>query len=530
MFRLLQGSLAAGVLILVFSSAMVHAAPNVVVILADDMGFSDAGCYGGEIETPHLDSLAENGLRFTQCYSTARCWPTRAALLTGYYAQQVRRDALPDVAGGTSGARPDWAPLLSSVLKNAGYRCYHSGKWHLDGKALPNGFDQSYMGEGGRFFRPQRHFLNDKRLSAVGPDEDFYATTETATYAVDFLKAHQQQHAESPFFLYLAFIAPHFPLQAPQADIDKYRDRYLEGWDKLRAERFERLQELGIVDTTLSDLEPEIGPPYHFPDGLERLGPGEIYKPLPWDQLTDQQKEFQATKMAIHAAMIDRMDQEIGRVLDQIREMDRWEDTLIVFLSDNGASAEIMVRDDGHDPSAPPGSAESYLCLGPGFSSAANTPFRRHKTWVHEGGIASPCIVHWPAGIKSQGELRHEPVHVIDVFPTVLSLAGIESPTVWQGVDVPAKPGIDMTPLFVKDHSISHENLWWLHEGNRALRRGDWKIVAAKGDPWELYDLRTDRAEMNNLASDNPDLTKELAAEWEAETSAIRELVNSIEQ
>jgi arylsulfatase len=489
--------------------------PNVVIILADDMGYSDLGCYGGEISTPNLDSLAASGLRFTQFYNTARCWPSRAALLTGYYAQQVPRDELPGLGGGGRGRRQHWARLLPDFLKAKGYHSYHSGKWHIDGPVLASGFEHSYMGEGGRFFEPKTHFEDDVKLPAVERGSGYYSTTVYADHAIGYLQQHQQQHADKPFFLYLAFIAPHFPLQAPPEDIAKYKGTYRDGWDVMRQARFERQRKMGLVDTTLSALEEQIGPPYAFPDAIKQLGAGEVTRPVPWDQLTKEQQEFQATKMSIHAAMVDRIDQEVGRVLNQIRAMQAWENTLILFLSDNGASAEIMIRDEGHDPQAPPGSAASYLCLGPGFSSACNTPFRRHKTWVHEGGISTPLIVHWPNGIAARGELRHAPGHVIDIVPTVLDVTGIDKPKTWDGEEIPAAPGISLLPDFSRDNATSPRELWWLHEGNRALREGDWKIVAARGDPWELYDLSRDRAESNNLAAQHPEKVQQMAHRWE---------------
>jgi arylsulfatase len=271
----------------------------------------------------------------------------------------------------------------------------------------------------------------------------------------------------------------------------------------------------GIVNCRLSGLERDVGPPYQFADILEKLGPGEINRPLSWDDLSEAQRRFQATKMAIHAAMIDRMDREIGRVLEQLRAMGAFDNTLIFFASDNGASAEIMVRGDGHDPQAAPGSAKTHLCLGPGFSSAANTPFRRHKTWVHEGGISTPLIVHWPRGIAARGELRHNPAHLIDVVPTVLEVCGGTRFETWEGAPVPAPPGTSLAPAFKKDGSVSHDFLWWQHEGNRALRVGDWKIVAAGANaPWELYDLKTDRAESVDLAPRQPELALALARIW----------------
>lgn len=493
--------------------------PNVLIILADDMGYSDSGCFGGDIATPNLDGLAKNGLRFTQCYNTARCWPSRAAILTGYYAQQVRRDTVPGIKSGGQGVRPAWARLLPDMLKPLGYRSYHSGKWHVDGKPLQNGFDHSYsLDDHDRHFAPKRHTEDDKPLPPVDPKDGYYSSTAIANHAIKCLKEHAEKHADKPFFEYLAFTAPHFPLHAPAEDIARYKKKYLAGWDTLRDERWKRLQELKIGGSMLSGIERDVGPPYAFPDAIKKLGPNELNRPLAWKDLTEAQREFQANKMAVHAAMVDRMDQEIGRVLAQIKAMNALENTLVIFVSDNGASAEIMVRGDGHDPEAAPGSGASYLSIGPGWSSMCNTPFRRHKTWVHEGGISTACVVSWPKGIAARGELRHTPAHLIDVVPTVLEAAGGKRFEKWDDKPVPAPPGKSLVPLFAKDGTITRDSLWWMHEGNRALRVGDWKIVAAgKTSEWELYDLSADRSESKNLAAEKPEKVKELAARWTKE-------------
>ncbi|MBX3746324.1 MAG: arylsulfatase [Verrucomicrobiae bacterium] len=490
--------------------------PNVVVILADDLGWSDLGCYGGEIATPHLDGLARHGLRFTQFYNSGRCWPTRAALLTGYYPQQIRRDAVPGIPGGGQGRRPDWAPLLPQLLRPLGYRSYHSGKWHIDGPRLQGGFDRSYSVEDhDRFFHPRHHFADDQRLPPIEPDTGFLVTTAIADHAVRHLQEHAREHPDRPFFQYLCFTSPHFPLHAPAEDIAPYIHRYQVGWDVIREERWRRGRSLGLGRHPLSSLEPNVGPPYHFPDALIQLGAGEVNRPVPWIDLDAVQRSFQATKMAIHAAMIDRMDREIGRVLDQLRTMGAWNNTLILFLSDNGASAEIMVRGDGHDPAAAPGSAASYLCLGPGWSSAANTPFRRHKIWAHEGGIATPLIVHWPDGIRARNRFRRSPGHVIDIPPTLMELAGGTWPSERAAEAGLLPPGQSLVPAFRRDVILARDPLWWLHEGHRALRVGDWKIVAARDEPWELYDLRADRSETRNLATRHPDRVEAMAAEWQ---------------
>ncbi len=483
--------------------------PNIVLILADDLGFSDIGCYGGEIATPNLDRLAAGGLRLTQMYNTARCWPTRACLMTGYYAQQVNRDP--------ARQRPAWAALLPQLLKPAGYRSYHSGKWHVDGKVLEGGFDRSYwFQDWDRYFTPGEHFLDDKKLPKVKPEEHYYATTAIAQHAIDFLAEHASAHADKPFFLYLAFIAPHFPLHALQEDIDRYRDRYIQGWDVIREQRAERLRHAGIVSGPPSRRDPEFTPRYLKPDLLRKIGPGEIEHAVAWKDLSPAQQYLQATKMAIHAAMVDRMDREIGRVLKQLRKMDAWEDTLIVFLSDNGADASLLVRGDGHDPTASPGSAASFLCLGPGWATASNTPFRRHKIWVHEGGISTPCIIHWPKRILSPG-LRRTPAHVIDFVPTALELAGVTAPQEWNGHARPPLPGRSLVPLLGADVPIERDCLYWQHEGNRAIRVGDDKLVSERenGDTWELYNLAEDRIESHDLAAEHPDKVKEMSHVWQ---------------
>ena len=499
--------------------------PNIVFILADDLGYSDLGCYGGEIVTPNLDALAADGLRFVSFYNNGRCWPSRASLLTGYHAQQVQRDGLPGIKYKYNNRRPQWAALLPQYLKAADYRSYHSGKWHIDGPVKRGGFDRSFNVDKNISFFSGKNILVDDRITNEYDQEGFYVTTAIADHAIECLREHAQKHADQPFFHYIAFTAPHFPLHALPEDIAKYRDRYLEGWDTLQKERYERQLKLGLHQSNLSAIEREVGPPYRFPKHYDILGSGEVSYPLEWETLTQEQRRFQATKMAIHAAMVDRMDQEIGRIIDQLKGSGAFENTLIFFASDNGASAEIMVRGEGHDPQKDPGSRGTYLCLGPGFSSASNSPFRRHKTWVHEGGISTPLIVHWPAGIASRNEIRQTPGHFIDIVPTILEAAGIKKTDQQKGVPIPESPGRSLLPVFTADIKEPHPNLWWLHEGNRALRLGDWKVVASKGDPWELYNLKTDRAEQHNLASEKPELLEELTGRWQEKTEGFIKLV-----
>jgi arylsulfatase len=315
--------------------------------------------------------------------------------------------------------------------------------------------------------------------------------------------------------LYLAFNAPHFPLHAKADDIARYRGRYDEGWETIRSERATRIRDLGLLNVRLSDVERNLGPPHGTTSVLKQLGPIEVDRPVPWDTLTASQRAFQAEKMTIHAAMIDRMDREIGRVLAQLRIMGVFNDTLILFLSDNGASSEIVVRDDGHDPTAPAGSARTHLSLGPGWATVANTPFRRHKIWVHEGGISTPFIVHWPNGISARGEFRRDASHVIDVVPTIRALTGAPRLEAATTSPAPSPPGLSLIPAFARDCAVKHDKLWWHHEGNRAIRVGDLKLVAGKDGPWELYDLASDRTETKNLAPERPELVHELTRQWE---------------
>ena len=507
--------------------------PNVLLIMADDMGYSDAGCYGGEVATPNLNKLAANGLRFTQHYSTGRCWPSRACVLTGYYAQQVRRDGMKGVKKGN---RPLWALLLPEMLKPYGYKSYHSGKWHIDGspKDKGAGFDRSWGSEKhgcdwNRFFDSKR-WQEDEFSAPVKEGQKYYSTVAIADHSIACLKLHKKNNSDDPFFLYTAFYSPHFPLHAMQKDIDKYRDVYLEGWDVIRQQRWNKMKKMRLVNCSLSDKEEEIAPHWNLTANQlkKQIGPGEAGRAVDWDSLTDEQKKFQATKMAIHAAMISRMDAEIGRIVAQLKDMGEYENTLILFASDNGASAEQIIRGDMHDKQAAMGSAKTFLCLGPGWSTAANTPFRLHKHWNHEGGISSPLIAHWPAVIKDKGKLRHDPSHFIDVVPTVLEVAsGKRALENYESDDTPRRPGLSLIPAFAKNGAVKHESLWWCHSGNRAIRMGDWKLSAngsgkeATGK-WELYNLKADRSEMNDLALKYPDKVKELDRRWKETAEDFR--------
>jgi arylsulfatase A-like enzyme len=516
LMKLLLQTIALLMLVMSASAADVEPGkpPNILLILVDDMGYSDLGCYGGEIHTPVIDGLAANGLRYSQFYNSARCVPSRAAILSGYYAQQINRDSVLELKGNR--ARPKWAPLLPKYLRRAGYRSYHSGKWHIDGKPMGNGFDRTLdLIERHSFFECKDLFKDGKRIEAK---DGFYATTAVADHVIEVLKEHQTHHADKPFFSYVAFTAPHFPLHALPEDIERVGDRYKAGWDAIRNQRWERLLKLGLVKGSLSKVEYDQGPPFDFSEQLEILGDGEVDRPVPWNDLTDKQKEFQQVKMKIHAAMVERLDIEVGRIIQQLQAMNVFEDTVILFLSDNGASAEMLVRGRGHDPEAAPGSAGSYLCLGPGWSTVANTPFRKHKVWAHEGGSCTPLIVHWPKQISEAGAIRETPGHVIDMVPSILDLADA----------TPAKkkvpfPGQSLLPSFKKDTGEAR-TLWWSHRRNDALRNGDWKLVKPNDGPWELYNLKSDRAEATDLAAQFPEKVKELEKQWDAQVAQFRQV------
>lgn len=486
--------------------------PNFVIVLADDMGFSDAGCFGGEIDTPTIDGLAKGGTRFTQMYSTARCGPSRDCLMTGMYAQQTAADIM------TPGNIPDYVHFIPEHLKAAGYRNYHSGKWHFRIAPLDNGvgFDHTYtMMDENRFFTQKWHQLDEKDLPAPGPG--YYSTTAIADHAVDFLQDHDKSHKGQPFFLYLAFHAPHFPLQAPQPDIDHYKGKFEDGWDAMRERRFKRLKEMGIVTNcdAPAPLEADVRPPWNLSAEklAERIGPGEVANSVPWNTLNDEQKKFQAMKFQIHAAMITRMDTETGKVVSQLKKMGVFEDTVIIFLSDNGASAEEIIRGEGHDKTAAPGSGKTHLSIGPAWASAADTPLRLHKSWVHEGGISSPMVVSWPNGISNGGKLRTDPCHFIDVLPTFVDLAGSNVKKV--STSGPELPGKSLAKAIRNATPTPRDYIYFNHNKNHALRTQEWKLVSKGANgPWELYDMRTDRCEQHNLIAKEKARADAMAATW----------------
>lgn len=481
--------------------------PNIVLILADDLGFSDLACYGSRAQTPQLDRLASGGVRFTQFYNAARCCPTRAALLTGLYPHQagvghMTQDWTKYGAAYSPGLNQQSA-TIAELLGAAGYRNYLAGKWHVGGRGrgqeqnypTRRGFDHWYgTFGGGDFFAPDNLYLDDQQIKPAG---DYYFTDAITEHAIKFLDEHARNYARKPFFLHLAYTAPHFPLHARAAEIAKYRGKFKDGWDAERERRYARLKQLGLIKPQwlLSPRDPVA---------------------QPFAQATD--KDEWDLRMAVHAAMIDRMDQGIGRVLQTVKEMGAEQNTLVLFLSDNGASAEFLDSwpdpRRGHRPGTPTGQPGSHRTLEIGWANAANTPFRENKMWMHEGGIATPLIAYWPAGIKARGKLSHEVGHVIDLMPTLLAVAGASYPRQFKERTLTPLAGRSLIPAW-QGRRLGARTLAWEHEGNRGLRAGDWKLVAVFRGEWELYNLATDRTETNNLAARRPDKVKELATKWQ---------------
>ena len=512
--------------------------PNIVFILADDMGHSDPGCYGSAfLETPNIDALAAGGLRFTNFYNTGRCWPTRTSLLSGFYPHQVLSDPMDGVDYKTSTVQAVNLTWLPSILKGQGYRTYHSGKWHIIRKVPKQseishtevGFDRSYRTEDGRHLRPRHLWEDGEEIALPEQGSEYEASVAIVDHAIKYLEEHKEKNGEAPFFEYIAFIAPHFPLQALQKDIDMYREKFLVGWDEIRALRTENRKELGFDIHEVNPLEPERFAPWNLsPEELiTQIDSADTGRAVPWDALTKEQQEFQAIKMAIHAAMVTRMDREIGRYMTALKKLGYFENTIVFFCSDNGASTEIMNRADKHTIGAVPGSADTYLCLGPGWSSAANTPFRLHKTWVHEGGIATPLVVHWPKGIEEANAFRNMPAHIIDIAPTMLELAGA-NPSELNGRH--KAPGISLVPFLSQDDRTERTPLFFHHEQKKALRHGDWKITTIEENgKWELYNLSVDRGETHNLAEENPEKLRELISLWETQRNEIVEQIGAVD-
>lgn len=502
--------------------------PNIVLILADDMGFSDIGCYGGEILTPNIDTLAANGAKLTQFYNTARCSPSRASLLTGLHPHQTGIGILnyDDSPEGYPGNLNSRCVTIAEALKPAGYRSYISGKWHVasdihsptDAWPTRRGFDQFFgtLEGAGSYFQPRTLTRNETNVENEAEDDRFYYTDAISDNAVEFLQRHGVVHQEEPFFLYVAYTAPHWPLHALDEDTAKYAGRFSSGWDVLREERLRRLISSGIISEkwALTDRDPRVPA---------------------WDDVAD--KAWEATRMAVYAAQVDRMDQGVGRIVSELCRQGKLENTLIIFLSDNGGCAEEMpietaedfvttyvtfdssTRDHqhvrpGNDPSIVPGREDTYATYGRAWANLSNTPFREYKHWIHEGGIATPFILSWPAGLEG-GILRSQPHQLPDVMATVLDAAGVEYPSTYRGRELLPLEGVSMMPTLKQDSSDPERFLFWEHEGNCGVRRGIWKLVKKYGLEWELYDMVADRTELHDLADSQREIVSELAAAYQ---------------
>ncbi|MEU6642663.1 arylsulfatase [Saccharomonospora sp. NPDC046836] len=489
--------------------------PNVLVILADDLGYSDIGAFGGEIDTPNLDRLAGSGVRMTSFYVTPRCSPSRASLLTGRHPHSVGIGVLTDDdrPRGYPGSLALEAPTLAERLKAEGYATALVGKWHLSSDVhTPNetwptrrGFDEFYgiLPGCSSYYQPPL-VDGEERLPRSATSGDYYFTDDLTRRACDFIE--RSSGAGDSWFLYLAYTAPHWPLHAREADIAKYRERFAAGWDRLREQRLRRQQDLGIASTD------------RLPERDERVPS--------WEDVPEH--EWEAERMATYAAQVEAMDRGIGEIVGRLEDLGIAEDTLIVFSSDNGACAERLPSSDvrwafspdicprttrdgrpvrvGDDRSIKPGPEAGYTSYGRSWAHLSNTPFRLYKRWVHEGGISSPLISAWPAGGLSASGAITAPAHIVDIVPTILSAVGAEAADL---------PGADLLPVWRGD-APRQRTLCWEHVGNAAVRRGEWKLVREAGRPWELYDLSADRAERHDLSAERPALVAELERVWEA--------------
>ncbi len=494
--------------------------PNIVLIMCDDMGYSDIGCFGGEVDTPTLDGLASGGVRFSQFYSSPRCCPSRASLLTGLYPHQAGVGLMTENIGqdGYLGDLSLHSVTIAEVLKEAGYRTYMSGKWHVtrffDGPKqnwpLQRGFDRFYgLITGAADYYQPRTVTRDNESIEV--DRPVYVTDEIADNAVAFVDEHVAQHSDAPFFLYLAFTAPHWPLHAPEEAIAKYKGRFADGWDRLREQRLTRQRNMGLISPKWDMTDRDTSQPA-------------------WEDAPH--KEWQQRRMEVYAAQIEIMDAGIGRVVDRLRAAGKLDDTLILFLSDNGGCAEevqpafgpILLKGkaaaektwDGetvvfhNDPNRMPCDEATYQSYGVPWANLSNTPFRLYKHWVHEGGISSPFVAHWPNGIKEPGVIRHAPAQLPDIMATAVDLAGANYPQERQGRPVKALEGFSLRDA-LNGAAYGRESCFWEHEGNRGVRRGKWKLVRRFPGDWELFDMDVDRTETQDVSAAHPDVVAELS-------------------
>ncbi len=492
--------------------------PNLVILFADDMGFSDIGCFGSEIKTPNLDRLAENGLRYTHFYNTGRCCPSRASILTGLYPHQAD---IGHMAGniGVSGYRDRLSPesvTLAEVLGKAGYHTLMTGKWHLgwrdEGSPTARGFQHFYGTRGyiDSYFTivPRTEIylgenlvipVTEEPVNHLHPEQEWYTTDVFTDYALHFIDEARKED-DAPFFLYLAYNAPHFPLHAKPEDTEKYRGSYRQGWEKFRKQRYDRLIELGVIEEgwPLSPLDVEN-----------------------WNSLTESQKDDLDFKMALFAAIVDRLDQNVGRVIDHLESIGELDNTMILFLSDNGGTRETGLFGikgenntvNNYEEWAQKGGWSSSY--GQGWANLSNVPFRRYKRENHEGGISAPFIAHWPKGIAAKGALRHKVAHLIDIMPTFVELAEASYPKSFAGNSIIPMEGQSLIPSFSSSNEESRK-LFWEHEGNRAIRDGNWKLVGSRKMPWELYQIDNDRTELQNKIESEPEKAAALKAQWDA--------------
>jgi len=486
--------------------------PNIVIILADDLGFSDIGCYGSEIPTPRLDALASDGVRFTQFYNSPRCSPTRAALLTGLYSQQAGMGWLDNKvepkSRGFHGKLLPRCVTIAETLRDAGYFTAMAGKWHLGQQngtpPWERGFMRSLNSRFGEVYFPKESdrpgteslFLNGREIPKDSPElgHDWYSTDLFANWGLKFIDEARAE--KKPFFLYLAQGAVHFPLRAPADVIAKYRGKYMKGWDQLREERHARQIAMGVVDAK-------------WP-----LSPRPDDSPA-WDtRPPDKQKRFDEI-MATYAAMVECLDRSTGLLVDGLKDRGLLDNTIVIFLSDNGGNAEGgpagVTRGDG-----PIGGPQSYVMLGMNWATLANTPFKRYKHFTHEGGISSPFIVHWPAGIPAarRGALEKQPAHLVDIMATAVDVAGAKYPERYHDHDILPMEGVTLRPALLGQPLARKEPIYWEHEGNKAVRDGRWKFVQKWRGPWELYDMEADRTELHDVSKEHPEIASRLEASW----------------